>query len=155
RATHPVADRIEEEPVRCAGLFESPLDQRLETSRQAEAAPATREVDPRQPGVELRAEEVDGQRVRRRMIRQQPIDRVVRDRFVVVHPLKSRVRVMADVERIQYDEFSLFHENAEEFGIPYDGPPVVRRETVEVEPGRSLSALVWGNGDPELVFLHG
>jgi pimeloyl-ACP methyl ester carboxylesterase len=62
---------------------------------------------------------------------------------------------MADVERIPYDEFSLFHENAEEFGLPYDGPPVVRREAVEVEPGRSLSALVWGNEDPELVFLHG
>ena len=62
---------------------------------------------------------------------------------------------MADVERIPYDEFSLFHENAEEFGLPYDGPPVVRREAVEIEPGRSLSALVWGDADPELVFLHG
>ena len=26
-------------------------------------------------------------------------------------------------ERIDYDEFGLFHENAEEFGLPYDGPP--------------------------------
>src|SRR6059058_5707583 len=58
-------------------------------------------------------------------------------------------------ERIPYDEFSMFHENAEEFGIPYAGPPTVRRESVEVEPGRRLSALVWGSGDPELVFLHG
>jgi pimeloyl-ACP methyl ester carboxylesterase len=58
-------------------------------------------------------------------------------------------------ERIPYDEFSMFHENAEEFGLPYDGPPVVRREAVEVEPGRRLSALVWGETDPELVFLHG
>ena len=49
----------------------------------------------------------------------------------------------------------MFHENAEEFGLPYDGPPTVRRESVEVEPGRRLSALVWGDGDPELVFLHG
>jgi pimeloyl-ACP methyl ester carboxylesterase len=31
----------------------------------------------------------------------------------------------------------------------------VRRVEVEVEPGRNLSALVWGEGDPELVFLHG
>ena len=62
---------------------------------------------------------------------------------------------MAEVERIPYDEFSLFHENAEEFGIPYDAPPDVRREAVEVEPGRHLSALVWGRSDPELVFLHG
>jgi pimeloyl-ACP methyl ester carboxylesterase len=59
------------------------------------------------------------------------------------------------MERIPYDEFSMFHENAEEFGLPYDGPPTVRRESVEVSPGRQLSALVWGDGDPELVFLHG
>src|SRR6185436_13808306 len=54
-----------------------------------------------------------------------------------------------------YDEFSLFHENAEEFGLPYDGPPVVRREFVAVDADRRLSALVWGDADPELVFLHG
>jgi pimeloyl-ACP methyl ester carboxylesterase len=59
------------------------------------------------------------------------------------------------VERIPYDEFSMFRENADEFGIPYDGPPVVRREAVEVEPGRRLSALVWGDAEPELVLLHG
>ena len=59
------------------------------------------------------------------------------------------------MERIRYDELSLFHENAEEFGLPYAGPPDVRRESVEVEPGRHLSALVWGHADPELVFLHG
>jgi pimeloyl-ACP methyl ester carboxylesterase len=58
-------------------------------------------------------------------------------------------------ERIAYDEFGLFHENAEEYGIPYDGPPVVRREFVEIQPGFSLSALVWGSAEPELVFLHG
>ncbi|HEV3227538.1 MAG TPA: alpha/beta hydrolase [Acidimicrobiales bacterium] len=59
------------------------------------------------------------------------------------------------MERIAYDEFSMFHENAEEFGLPYAGPPTVRRAAVEVEPGRSLSALVWGSSEPELVFLHG
>jgi pimeloyl-ACP methyl ester carboxylesterase len=58
-------------------------------------------------------------------------------------------------DRVPYDEFSMFHENAEEFGLPYDGPPKVRRESVEVEPGRRLSALVWGDGEPELVLLHG
>jgi pimeloyl-ACP methyl ester carboxylesterase len=62
---------------------------------------------------------------------------------------------MAPVERVPYDEFSMFHENAEEFGLPWDGPPTVRREEVEVEPGRHLSALVWGAGPPELVLLHG
>jgi len=59
------------------------------------------------------------------------------------------------MERVEYDEFGLFHENAEEFGLPYDGPPTVRREFVELPDGRKLSALVWGTGDPEYVFLHG
>jgi pimeloyl-ACP methyl ester carboxylesterase len=59
------------------------------------------------------------------------------------------------VERIAYDEFSYFQDNASEYGIPYDGPPTVRREFVEVAPGRRLSALVWGEGAPELVLLHG
>ncbi|HKA85331.1 MAG TPA: alpha/beta hydrolase, partial [Acidimicrobiales bacterium] len=58
-------------------------------------------------------------------------------------------------ERIPYDEFSMFRENAEEFGIPWDGPPLVGREAVEVERGRRLSALVWGDAAPELVLLHG
>jgi pimeloyl-ACP methyl ester carboxylesterase len=55
---------------------------------------------------------------------------------------------------IEYDEFGLFHENAEEFGIPWS-PPTVRREAVDLGDGRSLSALVWGTGEPELVLLHG
>ena len=59
------------------------------------------------------------------------------------------------VERVAYDEFSYFHENAAEYGLPFDGPPVVSRERVEVEVGRALSALRWGSGDPELVLLHG
>jgi pimeloyl-ACP methyl ester carboxylesterase len=59
------------------------------------------------------------------------------------------------VERIEYDEFGLFYQNAEEFGLPYDGPPAVRRESVEIEPGRRVSALVWGSSAPELVLIHG
>jgi pimeloyl-ACP methyl ester carboxylesterase len=62
---------------------------------------------------------------------------------------------VVDIERIEYDEFGLFHENAAEFGLPYDGPPVVRRERIELDDGRALSALVWGDGSPEVVFLHG
>ncbi|QXC59451.1 alpha/beta hydrolase [Aquihabitans sp. G128] len=58
-------------------------------------------------------------------------------------------------ERVPYDELSMFHENAEEFGIPYDGPPAVRREAADLGDGRSLSALVWGEAPPELVLLHG
>jgi pimeloyl-ACP methyl ester carboxylesterase len=57
--------------------------------------------------------------------------------------------------RYPYDEFSMFHENAAEYKIPYHGPPVVRRESVPLGDGRSLSALVWGDAEPELVFLHG
>jgi pimeloyl-ACP methyl ester carboxylesterase len=57
---------------------------------------------------------------------------------------------------LHYDEFGLFHENAEEFGLAYDGPPTVRRESVVVDDaGRRLSALVWGVSDPEIVLLHG
>ncbi len=59
------------------------------------------------------------------------------------------------MERVEYDEFGLFHENAEEFGLPYDGPPTVRREFVALPDGRTISALVWGTDDPEYVFLHG
>lgn len=58
-------------------------------------------------------------------------------------------------ERVAYDEFSMFHENAAEFDIPYDGPPTVRRERVEVATGRDISALVWGDAPPEFVLLHG
>ncbi|MEA3020779.1 MAG: hypothetical protein QOI47_2303 [Actinomycetota bacterium] len=58
-------------------------------------------------------------------------------------------------ERVPYDEMSYFHENAEEFGLPYDGPPAVRRTFVDLDDGRRLSALVWGDGDPEIVLLHG
>jgi pimeloyl-ACP methyl ester carboxylesterase len=56
---------------------------------------------------------------------------------------------------IDYDEFGMFGENAAEFGLPFDHPPVVRRAFAEVAPGRRLSALVWQDGDPELVLLHG
>jgi pimeloyl-ACP methyl ester carboxylesterase len=59
------------------------------------------------------------------------------------------------VARIEYDEFGLFHENAAEFGLPYDGPPTVRREFVSVDGDRRLSALIWGDDPPELVLLHG
>lgn len=55
-----------------------------------------------------------------------------------------------------YDEFGLLHENAKEYGLPYDDSPPVRREVAEVAPdGRRLSALVWGDAAPDLVLLHG
>lgn len=58
-------------------------------------------------------------------------------------------------QRIEYDEFGLFHENASEFGLPFDAPPAVRRERVEVGPGRWSSSLVWGEAPPELLLVHG
>jgi pimeloyl-ACP methyl ester carboxylesterase len=56
---------------------------------------------------------------------------------------------------VNYDEFGMFHENAREYGIPWDGPPAVRREFVDVVDGQRVSALVWGTGEPELLLLHG
>src|SRR5581483_10664316 len=64
-------------------------------------------------------------------------------------------RVVSVPGRATYDEFSMFEENATEVGLPWHGPPTVRREFVEVAPGRRLSALVWGSSPPELVLLHG
>ena len=58
-------------------------------------------------------------------------------------------------ERVDYDEFGLFHENAAEYGLSYDGPPVVRRVSVNLAPGRNLSALVWQDAEPQLVLIHG
>ncbi len=58
-------------------------------------------------------------------------------------------------EGATYDEFSMFEDNATEAGLPWGGPPAVRRESVEVAPGRRVSALVWGTAPPEVVFLHG
>jgi pimeloyl-ACP methyl ester carboxylesterase len=62
---------------------------------------------------------------------------------------------MTDAKNVPYDEFSMFRENAEEFGIPWAGQPTVRRESAAVGDGRQLSALVWGASEPEVVFLHG
>ncbi len=62
---------------------------------------------------------------------------------------------MSDHGDVHYDEFSMFHENASEVGLPWTGPPTVRREFVVVAPGRQVSALVWGTDPPEVVFIHG
>jgi len=54
-----------------------------------------------------------------------------------------------------YDELGLFHENAEEAGLEWHGPPTVRRVSVDLPDGRALSALRWGRDAPEVVLLHG
>jgi pimeloyl-ACP methyl ester carboxylesterase len=60
---------------------------------------------------------------------------------------------MAD--HVEYDEFGLFHENAEEYGLSFDQAPVVRRVSADMGDGRQLSALRWKEAEPELVLLHG
>jgi pimeloyl-ACP methyl ester carboxylesterase len=57
--------------------------------------------------------------------------------------------------REPYDEFSMFGENIEEFGLAADPHPVVVRSSVTLADGRTMSALRWGTGDPVVVLLHG
>ena len=54
----------------------------------------------------------------------------------------------------EYDEFGLFEETMAEWDLELPVPRV-RRAFVAVEGLRQLSALVWGEGSPELVLLHG
>ena len=53
------------------------------------------------------------------------------------------------------DEFALLRENAEEVGLPWTDPPVVRRVSTDVGAGQRVSALLWGDEPPRVVFLHG
>jgi pimeloyl-ACP methyl ester carboxylesterase len=58
------------------------------------------------------------------------------------------------VSDISYDEFSLFHENITEWDLDVPIPPV-QRFFVAVDGLRQLSGLRWGEGEPELVLIHG
>jgi pimeloyl-ACP methyl ester carboxylesterase len=58
-------------------------------------------------------------------------------------------------DRVEYDEFRLFHENAAEYGLPFDDRPTVRRATTRLADGRLTSSLVWGTRPAELVLIHG
>ena len=53
-----------------------------------------------------------------------------------------------------YDEFAYLEENLAEWGLERPRPHV-RRAFVAVEGLRHVSALVWGEGPPELVLIHG
>ncbi|MFW2335762.1 alpha/beta fold hydrolase [Ilumatobacter sp.] len=57
--------------------------------------------------------------------------------------------------RVEYDEFSMFHENASEYGLPYGGPPSVERTATTVRDGRRISTLRWGTASAEVVLIHG
>ena len=45
-------------------------------------------------------------------------------------------------------------DNASEVGLPFT-PPVVERRSIEVRPGQRVSALVWGDTEPDVVLIHG
>ncbi len=61
---------------------------------------------------------------------------------------------MKCVSEFSYDEFSLFHENLGEWNLEVPVPPV-RRFFVAVDGLRQLSGLQWGEGEPEMVLVHG
>jgi pimeloyl-ACP methyl ester carboxylesterase len=54
-----------------------------------------------------------------------------------------------------YDEFEHLADHIKALGLATEEPAPVRRTEVQVGPDQSLSALVWGEGEPELVLLHG
>ncbi|NBW92255.1 MAG: alpha/beta hydrolase [Actinobacteria bacterium] len=62
---------------------------------------------------------------------------------------------MSDMERIAYDEFSMFGENISEYGLEVSSTPQVQRISTELSDGRTISALKWGSGEPRLVLVHG
>jgi pimeloyl-ACP methyl ester carboxylesterase len=57
-------------------------------------------------------------------------------------------------ELLDTDEFALLDQEAAELGIHQDHAPLVRRQAVKTSDGE-ISALVWGDREPELVLLHG
>lgn len=59
------------------------------------------------------------------------------------------------MERIDYDEFAYFSQNAKEYGIKCELPPKVKRISTQVDSHRQVSSLIWGDTAPEIVFLHG
>ena len=54
-----------------------------------------------------------------------------------------------------YDEFGMLGDNAAEAGLSLTGPPRVARTAFTIADGRSVSAIAWGDAEPELVLLHG
>lgn len=60
-----------------------------------------------------------------------------------------------DDPTFRYDDLGYFGENAAEYDLDYPGPPPVERRTHRLPGGPALSALHWGDGTPEVVFLHG
>ena len=59
------------------------------------------------------------------------------------------------MNKIFYDEFSLFHENISEYELNVSTQPVVTRVNTQLPDGRTVSAVKWGSAEPCLVFVHG
>ena len=59
------------------------------------------------------------------------------------------------MERVPYDEFSLFHENIAEYSLTASAQPQVQRIVHQLADGRAVSALKWGTAEPQMVFVHG
>ena len=56
---------------------------------------------------------------------------------------------------MHYDEFSMFGENISEYGLNIVKLPSVSRIATQLADDRILSALKWGDGEPEILFVHG
>jgi len=57
--------------------------------------------------------------------------------------------------KIDYDEFSMFGENIAEYALNVPSVPKVERLSMQLADQRTLSALKWGDGPPEIFFVHG
>src|SRR5215469_17430297 len=49
----------------------------------------------------------------------------------------------------------MLNQNADEVGLVLDNYPAVARRSFTVAPGQEVSAIAWGDAQPELVLLHG
>ena len=56
---------------------------------------------------------------------------------------------------VEYKEFSMLKENADEAGIPWKGTPKVERKFFTSSEGFSISGILWGEEPPRLVLIHG
>jgi pimeloyl-ACP methyl ester carboxylesterase len=54
-----------------------------------------------------------------------------------------------------YDEFGMLGDNAAEAGLALSAFPPVTRTSFTLADGQTMSALTWGDAQPELVLLHG
>ena len=62
---------------------------------------------------------------------------------------------LSDDELAEIDEFSLLEIYATREGIAWSGQPRVRRVSFDGSSCDVVSAVVWGEDDPEIVLLHG